>query len=337
MSESSAEKPFDATPSRIVKARREGNVARSNELGATLAFAAAAASAVAAAPAIASLAKAAIATAASGEAAFGAALAVAGYSLIPAAAGSVAAVAAAVLQNGGVALVPLSFKFERLNPAEGLKRMASRETLLHAVRAALAFTVASSAILPSFRDLLRLLQAQAEPTAIAATAWSAAQHVVFAAIGVGAVFAFAEYGVARRAWLQRLKMSFEELKREHKEHDGDPLARSRRKAMHRSLARGAVAKVKDAAFVVVNPTHVAVALQYQPPEIAVPIVLVRAAGEAALRVRDFAVEHRVPVVENVALARALYRDAEAGAPVPQQHYIALAEVVVALLRVGALQ
>ena len=139
----------------------------------------------------------------------------------------------------------------------------------------------------------------------------------------------------RGAWLRKLRMSFEERKRESKEHDGDPFARGRRRALHRSLLRGAIAKVKDASFVVANPTHVAVALEYRPPDVPVPLVVVRAAGSAALRVRALAGVHRVPVIENVALARALYDDARVGQPIGRIHYVAVAEIVAALSRARA--
>lgn len=132
-------------------------------------------------------------------------------------------------------------------------------------------------------------------------------------------------------------MTLDEFKREAKEHDGDPAARGRRKTMHRNLLRGAVAKVKDAAFVVVNPTHLAVALEYRPPDVPVPVVLVCAAGESALRVRELAAAHRIPIIENVAIARALYRDAQAGEQIAPAHYVAIAEIVAALVRTRAME
>jgi flagellar biosynthesis protein FlhB len=262
--------------------------------------------------------------------------ALAAYALVPAVAAALAGIASGLVQSGGLRVVPVVPKFERLNPVESLKRMLSRETTTHAARAAVAFAIAVAAVVPSMRDLFATMGESAAPQRVAALAWMGAQHVAFGAGAVGTVFAFAEYGVARRAWLQKLKMSFDELKRDIKESDGDPSTRSRRKALHRALLRGAVAKVKDASFVVVNPTHVAIALQYRPPEIAVPTVLVRAADDAALAVRKLALEHRVPVIENVALARALYRDAHVGDPIPHAHYVAVAEIVAALSRGGVL-
>jgi flagellar biosynthesis protein FlhB len=133
-----------------------------------------------------------------------------------------------------------------------------------------------------------------------------------------------------------MRMSFEELKRDQKENDGDPLARSRRRSMHRQLSRGSLRRVKDAAFVVTNPTHIAIALEYRPPGVPVPRVLVRAADESAARVRELAAAYRVPLVENVSLARALYASAKPGEYIPQETYLAVAEIVAALTKCGAL-
>jgi flagellar biosynthetic protein FlhB len=89
--------------------------------------------------------------------------------------------------------------------------------------------------------------------------------------------------------------------------------------------------------VVVNPTHVAVALEYSPPDVLVPIVLVRASDEGALRVREEAKTHGIPIVENIPLARALFAAANVGDAIPHEHYVAVAEIVAALTREGVLQ
>jgi flagellar biosynthetic protein FlhB len=153
-----------------------------------------------------------------------------------------------------------------------------------------------------------------------------------AAVTVGLFFSLAEYGAARGVWLRKLRMSFEERKREAKEEEGDAVVRGRRRAMHRALLRSGLRRIKEAAFVVANPAHVAVALEYRPPEVPVPRLLMRAADEMALRVRELARSFRIPIVENVALARALYRDGRTGEPIPHAHYVAVAEVVAALSR-----
>ncbi|HTZ54187.1 MAG TPA: EscU/YscU/HrcU family type III secretion system export apparatus switch protein [Candidatus Acidoferrum sp.] len=336
MSAEAGEKTFDAPPSRIAKARREGNLPRAQEFSANLAFIAAAFGVCAIGAPFGALANEALLDATRGTVALGPCVALAALALVPAAVAAASGVAGALLQSGGFALVAPAMKFERLNPVEGFKRMVSREALTHGARALVAFALASATMFPALRDLASAGAVALTPQSVAQIAWSGAQRVVWSAAAVGLVFAIAEFGVARRAWLRKLRMSLAELKRELKESDGDPLARSRRKALHRNLMRGALAKVKEAAFVVVNPTHVAIALDYRPPTVPVPTVLVRASDETALRVREVATEAGIPVIENVRLARALYRDGTVGEAIPHDHYVAVAEIVASLLRSGAL-
>jgi flagellar biosynthesis protein FlhB len=252
--------------------------------------------------------------------------------LIPIAAAAIAGTLGALVQSGGLHLAPVVPKPERLNPIAGVKRILSRETLAHSVRAALAFACATLAMAP-FVGWCAVAVMRAPPlSAVVAATAASARHALFAASAVGFAFAIAEYGAARAAWLRKLRMSFEERKREVKEEEGDASARGRRRALHRALLRGGMRRLKDASFVVVNPEHVAVALEYRPPRVPIPRVLVRAADAAAAVVRATALRYGVPIVENVRLARALYRDGRAGQPIPHPLYVSVAEVVVALGR-----
>ncbi len=332
----SDEKHLDATPARLAKARREGNVPRSPELVAAAAFGAAALAACAVVYPLGSLAGLAVRKASSGVFAGREEATVLGLSLLPVLAGAVVAIVAGTAQTGGIATSTIALKLSRLDPAEGVKRMLSRETPVHAARAALAFAAAAFGVAPAVAHVLLASGVASNVGAIATAAWSGARRALFVACAVGALFALAEYAIVRGTWLRKLRMSFDELKREIKEQEGDPHLRARRKGAHRDLARGAVARVREASFVVANPTHVAVALVYRPPEIAVPFVLVRASDAAAARVRELAARWKVPVVEHPLLARALFRDARSGASIPVDHYVAVAEIVVALSREGVL-
>lgn len=335
MSEES-EKPFEATPQRLEKARREGNVARCSELGANAAFFAAGLTLVATAPFFGALASRAIVRAASGNAGMDS-LAVVVIALLPVAGAAFTGGAIAIAQNGGMVFNFPAPKLERLNPIEGCKRMMSRETLAHGLRAVAAFAFAACAMVPALRAAAAEAIGAGSVHGVAAGIWIAAQRVAGAACLVGTAFAVAEYAAARRAWLQKLRMSFDDRKREAKEQEGDPLERGRRRALHRSLLRGSMADVANASFVIANPTHVAIALQYDPPSVPVPAILVRAAENAAIRVRAIATSYGIPVVENVTLARALYRDGRVGDPIDRVHFVAVAEVVAALSRAGLLR
>jgi len=337
-----SEKPFEATPHRIAKAKREGHVVRSSEFAANLSFAAGGLSVVAIAPVLGGIASASLAQrdfarpvdSPRGE--IGSMLILAA-ALVPIGAAALAGCFASFVQSGGLTVVGVAPKLERLNPVEGIKRLLSGETLAHSLRASLAFACAIAAMAPVVAWGCTALLRSSTLGGVAAVTWIAAREVAAAALGVGLFFAIAEYGAARNAWLGKLRMSFEERKREAKEEEGDATARGRRRALHRSLLRSGFSRLKDAAFIVANPIHVAVALEYRPPKVPVPRVLVRAADAAAIRVRAIAERCCIPIVENVALARALYRDGRTGEAIPHLHYVAVAEVVAALLRQGAVK
>jgi flagellar biosynthesis protein FlhB len=331
------ERRFDPTPTRKERALREGNVARSSELSGAAAFGAAMLGALVAVPFAAASAVAALRASAAhpfaGTPSF-ALVGIAEAALVPAAGAALAGVVVGLAQAGGLRLAAIRFDPKRLAPAAGLKRMFGGEALVGVTRASLAFAAALGAMLPLGRDVLGAAASLASPGAAAALVARAALRACGAAFLVGAVFALADYALARRRWLHGLRMSFEELKRDAKENDGDPQAKARRKSLHRAFVRGAIARTREASFVVVNPSHVAVALRYAPPQVPVPEILVRALDEAALRVKGIAREHAIPIVEDVTLARLLYAQGESGRAIPPEAYVAVAQVIASLTRAG---
>ncbi len=329
------DKPFEATPRRIARAKREGNVARAGELAANCGFAAAAICVTAVAPEFAALCATALQRS-SRDAVPVLCAEIVGTAVLPIGCAGLGATVAHLFAQGGPTFVAPVWKMERLDPIGGLKRIASRETLGHSLRASVAFCAAVAVMAPTLKGGALAMGASQSAAAVVSQAWYCARHLAFAACAVGFVFSFAEFAASRKAWLQRLRMSFEERKREVKDDEGDASARGRRRTLHRELLRGGMQRVKEASFVVVNPTHVAIAMAYRPPRVAVPEVLVSAAGDNALRVREIARRQGIPIVENASLARALYRDARAGCAIPHALYVAVAGVVAALLRQGAI-
>jgi|SRR5579884_512060 len=329
------EKPYEPSPSRLERAKREGDVARSPELGNVAAFACALLTVSFVVSPIVAACEQMLLSASRGRTDAPALATIAGMMLVPIAAAAAAAVLANMVQSGGLRFAALSLKLERLSPPENLKRMFSREAAVTAARATIAFACAGAAIVPAFAGIYAAALHTGGFAGLASAAWHGVLRTAAAACVVGGVFAAADYGLQLIRWRKRLRMSFEELKRDQKESDGDPLARSRRRALHRQIARGSLRRVKEAAFVVTNPTHIAIALAYRPPELPVPKLLVRAADATAARVRELARAHRIPVVENVALARQLFAIARPGDFIPQETYVAVAEVVAALSRSGA--
>jgi flagellar biosynthetic protein FlhB len=339
MSASSAEKNFDATPARKQKAKRDGNVARSSELSGIAALAGATLGTFAVIPLIGAATVDALRACATSRDPLQLppqlVMAIS-MSLLPAVGAALGAIGAGLLQAGGLRLAAPKWQLTRLDPVAGLKRMVGGEAIIGALRAIVAFVIVTLALVPLGIEMLGRATTVTGPAAFALLALDGAQRACWAALAVGAVFAVADYALVRRRWLRELKMTFEEIRRDQKENDGDPNARSRRKALHRSLVRGSITRIKEASFVVVNPTHIAIAIRYAPPTVAVPEIIVRAADEGAARVRALAHEHAIPIIENVALARELYALGEAGRAIPSQTFVAVARVIAALLREGVL-
>ncbi len=325
-----SEKAFEPTQSRVDRAKREGNVARSQELGNVAAFSGALIATCAIVSPFTQCVRTMLAIGASAGHNIWAALAALALMLVPAAAAASAAVAANLVQSGGLRLTPVTIKPERLAPAENFRRMFSREAAITAIRATLAFTCAAAALVPAFASICMASLHADRIASLAAAAWSGSLHTAEVCCAVGSIFAAADYGMQLARWRKRLRMSHEELKRDQKEHDGDPLARGRRRMLHRTMARSSLQKLKRAAFVVTNPTHVAVALEYRPPNVPVPRVLIRARDETAVRAKAAAAQFGIPIVENVVLARILYQSGQAGEFIPLETYVAVAEVVAKL-------
>jgi len=333
----SAEKPFDATPARRERARREGNVARSTEAAAVAAFAAGTLGLALVMSALGSAIAQLIRTAA-GETSgvpptFGGVIALA---CVPMVAAAAAALTIQLAQSGGIHVTGIKVDLGRLHPKTGLARMLGGEAVVAGLRSTVTLAIVAAVLVPVLAELVTRAALVAGPIGAASSGWNAIERAASAAIVTGALFAGADYALARRRWLRGLKMSLEELKRDRKENDGDPHTRARRSSMHRALVRGAIARTREASFVVVNPTHIAIAIRYAPPEVPVPEILVRAVDEAALRVREIARAARIPLVENVALARALFASGSAGRPIPRDAYVAVAHVIAELGRAGLL-
>ncbi len=152
-----------------------------------------------------------------------------------------------------------------------------------------------------------------------------------AALWVGiALFALALFDFAYQKWKhdQDLRMTQQEVVDEMKNLQGDPQIIARRRAVQRQMAMNRMSdKVPQADVIVTNPTELAIAVQYNPEEMAAPIVLAKGAGVLAQRIRRMALEHSIPVVERKPLAQLLYKEVEPGHPIPDESYAAVAEVL----------
>ncbi|NLT56690.1 MAG: EscU/YscU/HrcU family type III secretion system export apparatus switch protein [Actinomycetales bacterium] len=249
-----------------------------------------------------------------------------------AAAGSLLATAVQGVHPSPVVLKP---KFSRLNPKQGLKRMFGVRAAWEGLKAVLKVAIIAAVVVALGRDLApELIASGMHLPTIIESAWSALRTTLWAAIAAGAVLALADYAYQRHTVMKQLKMSPRDIRDELKQTEGDPMLkgaiRSRQLAMSRNRM---LSEVATADVVLVNPTHLAVALRYEQGKGA-PRVIAKGAGAVAARIRERAREHRVPVVEDKPLTRALYRICELGEEVPTELYLAVARILAFVMSTG---
>jgi flagellar biosynthetic protein FlhB len=223
----------------------------------------------------------------------------------------------------------LKLKFENLSPASGIKRMFSGRQLVEAAKIVLRFALFLGIALLAVRpEIMRIGEVVGRtPEGIGAALVGLTGRVLFKVLIVSILLALADHALTRRRWWRDLKMTKQEVKDERKELEGDPQIKSRiRRLMYQAARRRMLRDVSEADVVVTNPTRVAVALRYDTGRESAPRVLAKGRGQLAERIRELALEHRVPLLSDPPLARALYRLGEVGAEVPEKLYRALAEV-----------
>jgi type III secretion protein U len=229
-----------------------------------------------------------------------------------------------------ISFEPLTPNFDKVNPGSGIKKLFSVRSIIDFGKMVLKAVALGSVLYVIIKGLFPLLVGSAlqQPMLIVKIAWSALTKLVGAATIVFLVLGPLDYAI--QAWLFKRdqRMSKDEVKREHKEQEGDPEIKGKRKQLARELANSPPQKrMPNANVVVTNPTHYAVALQYQPGVTPVPVVIAKGHDAEAAVIRELAAQHKVPIVSNPPLARALYK-VPLDEPVPE----ALFEAVAAVLR-----
>lgn len=333
-----------ATPKRRREALRKGTAARSAELPTAASLAVAAVLVPVTVGRLAGLLRAEVPVTLAGAASatpqeavrlLGASLGRALLALAPlvAAIAVVSAGSQFVLAGGRVNPWVLRPRFERVSPRQGIKRLASRQALYELGRNALKLGLLGIAAYGTWEHGLRELLAGtmglgATLAALGSTIADLSRKVALLALVVGVVDAV----VSRRRVNKSLRMTKQEVRDEHRQTEGNPETRSAIRARQRKLSRSRmIAAVARADVVLTNPTHLAVALRYEPGAPA-PVVVAKGAGAVAERIKEEARRHGVPVMENRPLARALFRAVEVGDPVPVALWRAVAEVLAVVYR-----
>jgi flagellar biosynthetic protein FlhB len=244
-------------------------------------------------------------------------------------------VAASVLQ-GGLHFAPKLWapKFKRLNPLSGLKRMFGPQGLWQLLKSLLKLAVLSLVTFLSVRQLVPLLMGSGSLPLqeVLNESIAAALRLFRYGAAAGVLMSVADVVVVRRRNNKQLKMTKQEIKEEMKQSDGDPAMKGaiRSKALAMSRNR-MMADVPTADVILVNPTHIAVALRYDPSRGA-PRVVAKGAEHIATRIREIAEESRIPMVTDIALARTLYATCEIGHEIPAELYQGVATVLAFIMR-----
>jgi len=220
-------------------------------------------------------------------------------------------------------------KFSKVSPLAGVKRLFSKQSLMMFVKGliklALIGTVMTLILWP-YRNRLETLIFTDLLGALALT-HSLALYLMATVVAIMGVVAIADFIFMYRQWHERQKMSKQEVKEEYKQSEGDPAIKARIRQLRVSRSRQRMmAAVPDATVVIANPTHYAVALKYNR-DMNAPRCVAKGVDVLALKIREVAEAHSVPVVENVPLARALHAAVEIDQDIPPEHYKAVAEVI----------
>ena len=247
---------------------------------------------------------------------------------------SIAGAIANIIQNNGFlfSTKPIQPQFNRITPdfirffkralfsAEGMFNFA--KSLAKVVAIVFIAYIMIRANIPHFIELLSVSFIQAV-FFIAGTAGKLFASAAFVLL----IFAVPDYFFQRKQFIDSLKMTKQELKEEYKELEGDPQVKGRiRQQMQTILSQNAIRNVPKADVVITNPTHYAIAMQFDAKTMPAPMVLAKGADAMALKIKEIAREHGVPLIENKPLARALYAKVEIGDIIPEEYYRALSLV-----------
>lgn len=228
----------------------------------------------------------------------------------------------------------IGFDFKRIDPISGFKRMFSTRGLIELLKALLKLVIVGWAVYNFLKGNYPRIVAMAQMglTGAVEEAVTLCKDLAINVGGTYLVIAAVDYVYQRWDLMRSLKMTKEEIKEEYKRSEGDPLLKGRIRAQMRRMARGRMmANVPKATVIVTNPTHLAIAIEYQDGMQA-PKVLAKGAHKTAERIIELAREHNIPVVQNIPLARAMFKRIEIDQEITSDLYLAMAEVLAYVYR-----
>jgi len=243
---------------------------------------------------------------------------------------ALAAIAGNMIQHrlvwSGESLKP---KFSKISPGAGFKRVFGKQAAANfgkGIFKLVALGAVMMAILWPERHRLESM-VRFDPAAILGATTTLTLQLMGAVVAMLAIVAIADYFFQYRQWHERQKMSLQEMKQEFKQSEGDPHIKGRiRQLRHARMKKRMMSAVPKASVIITNPTHYAVALSYERGMPA-PICVAKGIDSIALKIREIAKAHDIPIVENVPLARALHATVKVDEEIPVEHYHAVAQII----------
>jgi flagellar biosynthetic protein FlhB len=225
-------------------------------------------------------------------------------------------------------------KASKVSPMAGFKRMFSKIALMNfakgLIKLALIGAIMAWILWPKRTQLDAMVTM--DPSVILLLSRTLSLDVLGAVVAVLAIVAGADYLFQYHQWHEKLKMSLQEIKEEYKQTEGDPAVKAKiRQLRVQRMKKRMMADVPKASVIITNPTHFAVALKYERGMDA-PLCVAKGQDNIALKIREIAAEHDIPIVENPPLARALYATVDVDEDIPPEHYKAVAEVIGYVMR-----
>jgi flagellar biosynthetic protein FlhB len=220
-------------------------------------------------------------------------------------------------------------KFSKISPGAGAKRIFGKQAAANFAKG-LFKLIALGAVMMAilWPERLRLESfLRFDPDAILGVTASLTLQLMSAVVAMLAAVAIADYFFQYRQWFERQKMSLQEMKEEFKQSEGDPHIKGKLRQLRQArMKKRMMAAVPQASVIITNPTHYAVALSYERGMPA-PVCVAKGVDAIALKIREIAGKHDIPIVENVPLARALHATVEIDQEIPVEHYHAVAEII----------
>lgn len=230
---------------------------------------------------------------------------------------------------------PLIPDLDRLNPVSGLQNVFSWKMIAELVKSILKIVVVSYIPYTTMRSEIPMLIrfVKLDPTAAMVILLKIIFTMAIKIILILLVLALADYAFQKWRHEENIKMSKEEIKEEYKQREGDPKVKQKiREKQRQASSKRMMEEVPKATVVVTNPTHIACALKYDPQNDNAPTLVAMGAGLIARRIKDIALEHNVPIIENKPLARQLYKMLEIGDEIPSDLYAAVVEILAQVYR-----